>query len=102
MPQDGDAVGNGERLLLIMRHIDRGQAERLLQLTDLDAHLGPQLRVEIGQRLVEQENRGLDDERAGDGHALQLAARELMRRARTIAGEAHPLERLVDARLDVG
>ena len=39
----GDAVGDRQRLLLVVRHVDRGDAERLLQLADLAAHLDPQL-----------------------------------------------------------
>ena len=70
-----------------MGHVDRGDAERLLKLADFAAHLDAQLRVEIGERLVEQQHLRLDDEGAGDGDALQLAARELMRPAIAIAVE---------------
>ena len=48
---------------------------------------GPQLvpqrlaqrQVERGERLVEQEQRGIDGERAAEGHALALAARQVAR-----------------------
>ena len=46
---------------------------------DLGAHLQPQLGVEVGQRLVHQHERRLDDDRAGDRDALLLPARELAR-----------------------
>lgn len=85
-----------------MRHVDRSQTERLLQLSDLDPHFGAQLRVEIGQGLVEQQHGGFDHERAGDCHALQLTTGELVWRAGTVTCKAHPLERLVDARCDLG
>ena len=43
----------------------------LLELgTKLDAELG----IDVGQRFVEQKHLGLLDQRAGDGHALLLAA----------------------------
>ncbi len=48
-------VGDGQRLLLVVRDEQRGQAEPLLQRADLDPHLRAQLGVEIGQRLIEQE-----------------------------------------------
>ena len=54
-------------------------AEALLQVADLLAHLPAQPRVEIGQRLVEQQHRGLEHQRARDRDALLLAARQLRR-----------------------
>src|SRR5262249_15233567 len=56
---DDEAVRHRERLLLVVRHHDGGEAELLLQLADLDAHLLPQLGVEIGERLVEKQDVGL-------------------------------------------
>ena len=44
---------------------------------DLDPHLEAKLGVEVGERLVEEEYRRLADDRAADGDALALAAREL-------------------------
>ena len=41
-------------------------------------HLAREQRVERGGRLVEKENFRLHRERAGDGHALLLPARELI------------------------
>jgi len=38
----------GERLGLIVRHIDEGDADLLLQVDQLDLHFLPQLRVERG------------------------------------------------------
>ena len=45
------------------------------------AHVHAKLRVEIGQRLVHQECRGLAHHRAAERHALPLAAGELRRPA---------------------
>ena len=69
-------VGNGERLLLIVRHIGDSQVEALLQLANVLAHAPPQLGVEIGQRLVEQEHLRLQYERACHRDALLLASGE--------------------------
>ena len=49
----------------------------LLQLGDLEPHLHAQRRVEVGQRLVEQEGLRLAHDGAADGDALALAAGEL-------------------------
>ena len=53
-----------------------GDAERLLQRLDLVAHLLADPRVEIGQRLVEQQDLRVDGKRAAERHALPLTAGE--------------------------
>jgi hypothetical protein len=53
--------------------------QALVQLLDLGAHLHAQLGVEVGQRLVEQEDLGVAHDGAAHRHALALAARELAR-----------------------
>ena len=60
----------------------------------LVAKRAPQRRVERRQRLVEQQERGIDGERAGEGDPLALAARELARPPAGELGEAEPLEDL--------
>ena len=72
-----DAVGQRHRLDLVMGDVDgAGAAEVAVQLGDLEAGLHPQRRVQVGERLVEQEDAGLAHDRAADGHPLALAARE--------------------------
>jgi hypothetical protein len=58
-------------------HVDRGDAERPLETLDLDAHLHAQLRIEVGERLVEEEHLGLAHDGTAHGDALALAAGEL-------------------------
>ena len=55
-----------------------------------------QLGVEIGQRLVEQQDVGLDHERPRERHALLLPARQLARQALREAFEAHQAQHLRD------
>src|SRR5689334_3337896 len=43
------------------------------------SHLNPQLRVEVGQRLVEEEDSGVSHHGASHRDALALAARQLLR-----------------------
>ena len=76
---DGDAVGKGERLFLVMRDEDEGDADFALELAKFDLHLLAQLLVECAQRFVEQQNLGIAHERARERNALALAARELVR-----------------------
>ena len=82
--------------------IDEGEAELLLQAHQLEARALAQLAVERGQRLVEQQELGPLDQRAGQRHALALAARELRRLARAEPFEPHQGQRLGDARRDLG
>ena len=73
---DRDTVGDREGLLLVVRDIDRGGAVGALELADLDAHVDPELRIEVGERLVEHQQRRLDHQRARESDALLLTARE--------------------------
>ena len=52
-----DAVGHGQRLLLVVRDHDGGDAEPALQRLDLVAQAHAHARVERRQRLVEQQQR---------------------------------------------
>src|SRR5205807_9432201 len=49
-------------------------------------------KVERGERLVEQQQRRLDGQRAAERHPLALAARQLVRPARREPGEAEAVE----------
>ena len=52
-----------------------------MQPRQLHAHLPAERGVEVGERLVEQEDLGVADDGAADGHALALPARQLPRPA---------------------
>ena len=75
----GDAVGHGHRLGLIVGHVDERDAQSPMQLGDFRPHLGAQIGVQIRQRFIHQEHLGMSDQRAPDGDALALSARELDR-----------------------
>ncbi len=70
-------VGHGERLTLIVGDVDEGDIGALLDGAQLGPHVLAQLQIQRRQRLIEQHDLGLDGERAGDGDALLLPAREL-------------------------
>ena len=86
---DRDAVGHGERLVLVVRDEHEGDADRLLQPAQLDLHLLAQLLVERRQRLVEQQHLRPHHQRPGQRHALALAARQLGRAALAETGQRH-------------
>ena len=72
-----DAVGQRHRLDLVVGDVDHGRVgHALLELGDLDAGRDAQRRVEVGQRLVEQEDFRVAHDGAADGDALALAARQ--------------------------
>ena len=64
-----------------MRHVDERCAEPIVQLRKLGSHVHAELGVEVGQRLVHQECRGMTHHRSPKRHALALAAGELRRPA---------------------
>ena len=71
-----DAVGERQRLDLVVGDVDHRVLELLVQPLDLDAQLGAQLGVEVRQRLVEQEDVDVAHQRPADRDALALAAGE--------------------------
>ena len=79
---DDDAVRHRHRLLLVVRDVDHGEAEPLLQLADLLAHLAAQPRVEVADSGSSNSSTdGFEHQGARHGDALLLAARQLGRLA---------------------
>ena len=94
-------VRHHQRLLLVMRYIDEGDAQAIVQPLDLELQILAQLLVERAQWLVHQEHRRIEDDRAGDGDALLLAAGELLGKARLVAGELDEIEHAPDMLVDL-
>ena len=67
----------------------------VMQFLDLGSHLHAQLRVEVRERLVEQEHGRIAHDRAPHRHALALTAGQLLRLAveirRQIEDRSRPL-----------
>ena len=74
----------------------------MVQLLDLGPHLATQLRVEVRQRLVEQERHRLAHHRAAHRHALTLAARELCGLALHQRAKVQDRRGPLDPRADLG
>ena len=99
---DRDEVGHHERFFLCVGHVDRRDAKPLLQISNLESHLFPEFRVQVGQRLVEKQNLRLDDERASQRDALLLPTRQLIRRAVLQPRQLRQLHHFVSPALNFG
>ncbi len=60
-----------------MRHVDRGDAKFTLEALQEGPRLQAQASIEVGERLVEQEDRRVDGHGTGQGDALLLPTRKL-------------------------
>ena len=76
-----DAVAERHRLDLVVSDVNGGGLQPDVQALELHAHLHAQLRVEVRQRLVEQEHLRMAHDGAPDRDALPLPAGELARLA---------------------
>ena len=72
----GHAIAHGERLFLVMRYEDEGDAEGAIEFPQLELHLLAKLQVECRERLVEQQDPWFQHEGASQRHPLPLAARQ--------------------------
>ena len=95
-------MGQEERLALIVRDVDRGDAEPPLQLPQLDAHPLAQLCIEVRERLVEEQDLRTAHQRPREREALLLPPGELRRGAFLEPLEADQRERVLDHAPRVG
>ena len=72
-------IGHGERLSLVVRHVDGGDANATLKFPNEITHLVAKSGVQVGQRLIEQQYPRLNDQRASQGDPLLLSTRQLAR-----------------------
>ncbi|MNB90144.1 hypothetical protein D3C75_371970 [compost metagenome] len=88
-------VGDRKGLALIVGHVQRGDVELLLQLADFIAHAASKVGVEVTQRLIKQQHFRFEDQRAGQRHALLLAAGDLVDKAVFKALQIHHGQRFL-------
>ena len=77
--QHRDSVRHLHRLRLIVRHEDAGEAHSVVQRAQPHAKAFAHLRIERAEWFVEQQQPGLDRQRAGKCDALTLARRRSVR-----------------------
>src|SRR3989454_3644227 len=99
---DRDPVAHGHRFDLVVGDIYKGRAQPLVHLLELDPGLDTKHRVQVGQRLVEQEDPRLTDDGAAERDALPLAAGELARLAPEQGVQPEDAAGLLDPRYDPG
>ncbi len=99
--EDRHAVGQLHGLVLVVGDEDRGLAGALVDLAQPAAQVAAHAGVERAEGLVEQQHARLDGERAGQRHALALAARQLRRVAPLQPAELHEVEQRQHAAADL-
>src|SRR5262249_22756024 len=99
---DRDAVRHDQSFRLVVRDVEEGRRELMLQELELDLHAFAQLEVECTERLVEEEHVGLEHHAASDSDALLLAAGELADLLLLHARESDAVEDFSDPPLDLG
>jgi|GEM_PF-5222450 len=91
--QHGDAAGEREERVQVVRDHDDGEPQRGMQLAQQVAEVVGAVRVQPGGGLVEQQQGRVHDERARQRHALDHAARKIGRHAGGVLGlQAHHLQ----------
>jgi len=68
-------VRKGQGLFLVVSDIDGGDREVPLEFADLGAYLDANLRIQVAQRLVQEQHRRTQDEGPGEGNTLLLPPR---------------------------
>ena len=99
---DADAVAERHRLDLVVGDVDHRRFEPAMELRDLLAGRGAQARVEVRERLVEEEDLGIAHDGAAERDALALAAGERMRAAIEQLREPERGGDVLDALVDLG
>jgi hypothetical protein len=99
--QDDDAVGHGHRLDLVVGDVDHRRVEVALQGAEFDAHLASEGGVEVGERLVEEEDLGVAHDAAADGDTLALAAGKLAGFEGELLGQLQDVGGAADLLLDL-
>src|SRR3989441_80715 len=90
---DDDAVGDLERLLLVVGDEHAGHVQLVVQAPEPLAELLAHACVERPEGLVEQEDLRFGGQRAGERHPLALPARELRGQRALVALELHLAQR---------
>ena len=91
--EDGDPVAHRQRLLLVVRDEDEGDADLPLDLLELQLHRAAQLEVQRAEGFVEEQHLRPVDEGPGQRHPLALPAGELGGTALSVVGELDGLQR---------
>ena len=100
--RDHAQIGQRHGLLLVVGDVDEGGADALLDGLQLVLHLAPELEVERAERLVEQQHRRLDHERAGEAPRADAGRRKLVRPAPRDMLQPDQRQRILDGAAALG
>ena len=75
IPQDGDPVGQGQGLFLVVRDVHDGRLRLAMDAAELLLHLDAEGAVQRPQGLVHEEETRMEGQGPSHGHPLLLAAR---------------------------
>ncbi len=100
--EDGDAVGQVERLFLVVGDEDRGHARGVMHAAQFLAQRLAHRGVQGAEGLVQQQHAGLHGQGPRQSHALALAARQLRRVAAAQAFQLDQAQQLIDPPGDLG
>jgi len=75
---EGNAIGQRGCLRLIVSDVESRDAEALQKPFELNTGMLALHRIQVGERLIHQENLGVAHQTAGDGHLLALSDREAL------------------------
>ena len=98
---DHDPVPQGHRLGLVVGDVDHVLAQAVAHSGQLRAHPGAQVRIQVRERLVEQEGRRVPHQRPPHGHALALPPGQLGRLAVQQVGDVEGLRDALDLAPDL-
>ena len=74
-----NTVAHGHSFRLVMGNIDKGRLETFVKRCDLASHLSTELRIQVGQRLVEKEYGRISYHGTSQCHTLSLSSGECLR-----------------------
>ena len=99
--EHGDTVTHRQGLSLVVGDVHGGHPKLALESGDLRTGLDTQLRIQVRQRLVHEEDLRVTHDGAAHGHALTLAAGQCLRLALQVLRQAQSGGSLVDALVDL-
>ncbi len=100
--ENNDTIGHLEGFLLVVSDKERRHVDLVVHRNQPFAQFLSNFRIHRAERFIQQEHAWLRRERAGNGHALTLAARKLVRIAPFQPFKAEQVEQFSNSRFDVG
>ena len=89
---NNDSVTHGHSLGLVMCNVNEGGAESLMKLSDLGSHLCTELSVQVGERLVKQEDLRVTDDSTAESNTLSLTTGKSLRLSVEQVGDVEDTE----------